>query len=209
MIEDFKKSLYGIFAICFIWLICSAFLHREISHGYGETIKNSPIQNETAEKEFIIGDFKITPLATYSLSGRVLGVEEYSDIQSDISPVDVAVGWGLMSDEMNLNRMKVSQNNRWYYWKAKTDFIKNDDIIKNSSNNHIVSDDEFIINQIKKLREGELIKLDGFLISAIRNKDKFQWVSSLSRTDVDNGSCELFYVKSIKYLKKADIMSAK
>ena len=37
--------------------------------------------------------------------------------EADLSPVDVAFGWGRMSDPAVIERLTISQSNRWYHWR--------------------------------------------------------------------------------------------
>ena len=38
------------------------------------------------------------------------------DRESDLAPVDLALGWGRMSDEAILKDIQISQSGRFYFW---------------------------------------------------------------------------------------------
>lgn len=57
----------------------------------------------------------IYPLADFRLRARVLGKERYRfDSQADISPVDLALGWGPMSDQTILDQLDIAQSSRFF-----------------------------------------------------------------------------------------------
>ena len=62
---------------------------------------------------------RFTALAHFDVYARVLSTNHYLfDGQADLSPVDLALGWGRMSDSEVLAGLKVSQSNRFYFWRA-------------------------------------------------------------------------------------------
>ena len=59
----------------------------------------------------------LTPLAAFVLDARVLHRENYHyDSAAALIPVDLAVGWGPMSDQAVLDHLKISQASRFYYY---------------------------------------------------------------------------------------------
>jgi pimeloyl-ACP methyl ester carboxylesterase len=93
-----------------------------IVHAPGVLVPEPPQQKNLAPgKLWQQGDFFFTALAVYRIRARVLGVEPYwFGRESEVSPLDFALGWGPMSDQNILDRIKISQHRRWYYWKAET-----------------------------------------------------------------------------------------
>src|SRR5258708_38910270 len=60
---------------------------------------------------------QFTPLADFHLRARILHTESYwLDHGSAISPLDLAVGWGPMSDQAILDQISLSQGQRWDTW---------------------------------------------------------------------------------------------
>ena len=59
----------------------------------------------------------IRPLAKFSLSARVLSRNDYRwDAGARLAPIDLALGWGRMSDSAVLDRIEISQGSRFYFW---------------------------------------------------------------------------------------------
>jgi hypothetical protein len=142
------------------------------------------------------------PLAEYKISGVVVGTETYSsDWDGQISPVDLAIVWGKLTEPENGKSITYSQGNRWYHYKRKEGSpVDNSYIISHSSNNHIIPADENICRAVKTIRRKDRVVLKGFLVN-LRGTAKgrtVSWNTSLSRTDTGNGSCELFYVSYVR-----------
>ena len=58
--------------------------------------------------------------ARYDITARVLRREIYRvDGGAALAPVDVAVGWGPVSDSSIVDRLEFSQMGRFFYWKPK------------------------------------------------------------------------------------------
>ena len=59
--------------------------------------------------------FQLKPRATFSLEARILGMEHYRlGREADLAPLDLALGWGPMSDSAVLDQIKITQSNRFY-----------------------------------------------------------------------------------------------
>ena len=78
------------------------FLHRPISYGPGVLIASDPTQVTLPldEPAFDFGDFHLKPLARFDLDARLLHSRVYRfDPGARLVPMDLAVGWGPMSDQ--------------------------------------------------------------------------------------------------------------
>jgi hypothetical protein len=180
------------------------YLHRPISYPSGILIADEPNQIDLPADtpSFRQGDFRLKPLAVFAIDARVLNRKVYRfDKQSALVPVDVALGWGPMSDQHVLDQLDISQSMRfyWYHWKQQPP-IPTPEIISHSTNVHIIPSTPAIAAQCKSLRTGALIHLTGDLVEA-SGPGISSWKSSLSRTDTGNGACELMWVKEIAILK--------
>ncbi len=169
-------------------------------HPPGILVSSSPYQRLIAgDPGWNEGSRHITPLADYHLQVRILRSEPYwFDHGSDVSPLDLAVGWGPLSDQSVLDEMSVSQGQRWYsYWPRHDKFpISSEEINSHSANMHMIPASPEILKQLRRLREGDIADLDGSLVE-VQWPDGGKWTSSLSRSDVGNGACELMWVRSV------------
>ena len=170
---------------------------RPRTHPPGVLVANPPVQTEGDLRTTIPrkGDFTITPLATFSMSARVLGRADYHlDAGAKLAPVDLALGWGRMSDSAVLEKVDISQSVRFYHWKVREFPIPEREIIESSANMHLIAADDAVARAIDHTRVGDIVSFDGYLVRADGPKG-YQWTSSLTRTDTGNGACELVWVE--------------
>jgi hypothetical protein len=177
-------------------------LHRPIVRAAGVLVDEEPQQSEPGSREPIMhGDYQLTPLADYDIEARVLSREDYSiDAGSSLSPTDLAVGWGRLSDSAVIEQLDISQSARFftYRWRRQPP-IPQGEIERSASNMHMIPGNDAIARQLGKIREGAIVRLRGQLVEAKRS-DGFQWRSSLTRNDTGAGACELFLVDTIERL---------
>ncbi len=172
-----------------------------ITYPAGITAEQQPKQtNMINNKEWQKDEFKIKALAEYQIKARVLSRNNFSiGRESKLSPVDFALGWGPMSDQAIIDKIKITQSNRWYHWQAEQYPIPPDQIPLNSANVHIIPKDEVIEDKIDEVYKGSLIEMKGYLVE-ITTEDGWHWKSSLRRDDTAGGSCELFWVEELTIL---------
>lgn len=170
----------------------------ELSYPPGILVPEAPQQVLTPKgKPWERYGYEFTPLAQYRIKARILGIERYRfGRESELSPYDLALGWGPMSDQGVLEELKITQRNRWYYWEARTLPLPRQALIASSANTHIVPANEEITRLLAVLRIGEIVTMQGQLVS-VKAQDGWQWRSSLSRNDTGQGACELFWVEEI------------
>lgn len=193
--------LLAIIAAIFGW----NYLHRPIDYPPGILISSEPLQMATADATIVRGDFSLKPLAHFGIDARVLHRKVYRwDRQSALVPVDLALGWGPMSDQSVLNHLKITQSMRfyWYEWTSQPPIPK-EEIISHSTNLHVIPATPEIEARCKSLRAGTLVHLGGDLVEATA-PGLGAWRSSLSRTDSGNGACELMWVTELSILSAPD-----
>ena len=171
------------------------FSNRPIMRGNGVIASAQPRQKATNQANLTLNDYAITPLQSFEIEARVLSTEQYTfGREADLAPVDLALGWGQMSDEAVLSKIDISQSNRFYYWHVDAFPIPREQIESNSANMHMIPATSAIEKTLKSIRAGQIVKLSGYLVE-VKAQDGWHWRSSLSRTDTGNGACELVYVK--------------
>lgn len=173
------------------------FSNQPVTHGTGAVANNPPINQAVNQNSFNVNGYRITPLESFEIEARVLSTEHYSfGREADLSPVDLALGWGKMSDEAILKDIKISQSNRFYFWHVDEFPIPRREIETQSANMHMIPADDAIASTLKSVKTGQVVKISGFLVRADAN-DGWHWQSSLTREDTGNGACEVVYVKSL------------
>ena len=180
-----------------VWLLMSG---RPIKHPAGVLVPNAPRQKDIPLKPLpSVAGWSLCAVAEYHLRGRVLGTKRYrSGVQSEIVPVDVAVGWGRMSDQSVLDQFALSMTNRFFFYEwSSAPAIPPEEIKVSAGNNHIIAATDDVRRAISGLRLGHIVTMDGYLVNAT-GPAGFTWNSSLRRDDTGNGACELFYVEKVK-----------
>lgn len=182
------------------WLFYNRWSMRPITHGPGVVAPEAPIQKKVLNKKpFYHKEYKITPFAIFSVEARVLSKERYRLGRSaKLVPVDLALGWGPMSDERVLKLISITQSNRFYYWYVKKYPIPRKEIIDNSANMHLIPANSSLRKKIKNVRKGAIVKFKGYLVK-VEAKDGWRWNTSLRRTDSGQGACELVWVEEFDW----------
>jgi hypothetical protein len=169
----------------------------------GVTTPEQPKQTNLAVKKvWNVGEFSIEALAEYDIKARVLSRNNFSlGKESELSPFDLALGWGPMSDQSNIDRIDITQSNRWYHWYSDDLPIPSKEVSLNSANVHIIPKDKSVENQFDEVYKGSLVEMKGYLVK-VSTAEGWHWVSSLRRDDVGGGSCELFWVDEVNVWNK-------
>jgi hypothetical protein len=178
------------------------YFHRPLSYPAGVLVESEPQQIALSDGEAPIehGEYHLKPLARFSLDARILHRKTYGyDRGAKLVPVDLAVGWGAMSDQSVLDRLKISQSMRFYWYEYQSPPIPKEQIISHSTNLHVIPATPAIASFCKSVRQGELVHLEGELVEAT-GPEIGTWRSSLTRTDTGNGACELMLVEDCSKL---------
>jgi hypothetical protein len=174
------------------------FSQRDIDHPPGTLAPDEPLQAEVENTPQIsVGDFTLTPRATYDIEARVLSVERYNhDPGADLSPIDFAMGWGSMSSSELLDKFRISQGARFYSIYTDDPAVDIPAALRTSANVHLIPATEDVRQILFSTKPGHVVHLQGYLVTAKR-PDGFTWNTSLRRDDTGNGACELMYVESV------------
>ncbi len=180
---------------------CVWYSHRPISHGPGQIAPSAPAQHPANGVAcFDQGEFTVTPLAEFRITARVLSRRNYwHGRDAKLCPVDLALGWGPMSDEKVLSRVSISQFDRCYMWSLREMSVPRTQVERNSANMHMIPATPGIRKQLKGLKKGSLIDCRGYLVE-VTAPGGWRWRSSLTRNDTGQGACEVVWVRELSVL---------
>lgn len=202
--ERMRKALSGIIflglvVILFSFLFSPTPDEAGFSLAYQPLVTKTPLQTSPRNPApFQIDEYSITPLADFAISARVLSTESYwMGREADLSPLDLALGWGRMAEPSVLNNINIRQSSRWYYWTTDQFPIPRREIETHSANMHMIPANDDIKAQLKAVDKNQVITLAGSLVRA-DTADGWKWISSLTREDTGNRACELFYVTDVR-----------
>jgi hypothetical protein len=144
--------------------------------------------------------YRFIERARYDITARVLRREIYrADGAASLAPVDLAVGWGPLSDSRIVDRLEFSQMGRFFYWKPK-DFatfpLPPESLIAHGAQMHLIPATKEMDNRIRRLRPGQIATVGGYLVD-VRGPGGFTWNTSLTRADTGDGACEIVWVETL------------
>ncbi|MEX2207494.1 MAG: hypothetical protein WEF50_14795 [Myxococcota bacterium] len=172
---------------------------RQLERPPGVLAPDEPLQELVKDgPSWEIGEYQVHALARFELAARVLSAERYRfDREANLSPIDLALGWGPMSSNAVLDTLDISQGGRFFHWSSREPMIAPGEIMRHSANMHMVPVDEATRATLLAARSGSLVFLSGWLVEA-KAKDGWKWRSSLTRADSGAGACELVLVEDVR-----------
>ena len=172
--------------------------HAAVHPGPGVLAAAAPVQIDLDHgAQLQKGDTTLATRAHFDITARVLSRKDYpSRADGDLVPVDLAMGWGRMSDSAVLANIDIRQSGRFYYWHVDEFPIPQREIETSSANMHIIPADDDVKYQLEQVRAGQVIHLEGFLVDATR-PGGWHWKTSMTRDDTGAGACELIYVERV------------
>lgn len=195
MTRDTLKLIVAVAAIAIG--VGSMLSKRPVERAPGVLAPGDPWQQEIRGAALLRHDgYALTPRAEFRLEARVLSVERYRwDGGASLAPVDLALGWGPMSDSALLQRFKVTQGARFYTLYPQDAGADLALALRHSANMHLIPASDAVRRTLESARTGQVVSLRGQLVDAAR-PDGFTWRTSLTRKDTGAGACELVYVES-------------
>ncbi len=174
---------------------------RPIAHPPGVLAPYAPFQAPlTPESEVRLEKpgYQFKPVAYFELEARVLSRRLYRyDAAAAISPVDLALGWGRMSDTAVIRQLSIRQSDRFYFYAWRGDPpIPVREIVVSSANMHLIPGNDNIRVRLERLKPGNLVRIRGFLVN-VRGPNGFYWNTSTIRHDTGNGACEIVWVADL------------
>lgn len=170
---------------------------RPVQQADGVLVAEDPQQETLGTTAFAHEAYRLTPRASYHLRARLLSREAYHlGREAELSPLDFALGWGVMSDNRVLDALEISQSGRyfWLRWGEQPP-VGEAEMLRHAANTHLIPADDSVRRALARMRPGQVVALDGWLVD-VAAEDGWQWQSSLTRSDTGAGACELLWVRS-------------
>lgn len=165
-----------------------------------------PQQEATARRPFAFGykgqQCRVKPVATYELWGLVVShndIESIADIYHDSTSVDtkdLCVVWGGNLERDDFREVEYSSGSWTCYFRYPmgVKFAHHE-----LGNNHLITDDPAIREQIAQVRVGDQIHLEGLLVDY--QMDDWQDFWRRSSTVRDDTGCEVVFVEQLEILQ--------
>ena len=124
---------------------------------------------------------------------------------SEYSPLDLAVAWGDAALEDVYRGVSISQSGRFYYWRASGEAWDDPRVRsfgQHSANWHMVPETPEGARKLSRVRQGDVVSLQGFLVNVSGEGGK-RWQTSLRRDDIGPGACEIVLVRDVRELPRS------
>jgi hypothetical protein len=148
---------------------------------------------------------RLKPRATYRITGYAADTSRVLLDQWDfVVPMDVALVWGPVADPAVLRHMQFHLSERYvsFWYDGETPHRAVGRIPTHVANNHLIPASEEVAAAMKRIRQGDLVTLQGKLvdleISDAAGRIVHKAATSLRRDDVGSGACEQIWVESVQ-----------
>ncbi len=175
---------------------------RPVTRPPGALVADEPRQQDLdPPSRFDDRGYTFARRARYDITARVLRREIYRvDGGAALAPVDVAVGWGPVSDSSIIDQLEFSQMGRFFYWKPK-DFatfpLAMDTLSTHAAQMHLIPATKDLDDRVRRLRPGQIATIGGYLVD-VAGPGGFTWNTSLTRNDNGDGACEIVWIETLK-----------
>ena len=176
-------------------------------------VLEEPLQTQTRQSAFDATyngvDYRVEPEYEYALTGMVVSYRHHDGnsrmhfrANDHLNMMDVCVVWGDTATSQLLHKIKFwngiftcnFQTGNQQAWEAFN--------VQQISNNHLISDDLTIRDQVKDIRIGDQIQVRGYLAS-YSNEAGGKRGTSTTRTDTGDGACETVFVEQFAIIGPA------
>jgi hypothetical protein len=173
----------------------------EVNPAPGVLAPSEPAQStyRTARSVLPMQGWRLTPVADYRVTARVLEIEDYhSSAIDELIPLDFLLGWGPMSDSSNIDPLDLRISDRYATWRWYGPHpVDRGTMNDHMANHHLIPLNEVIQRQLESVRVGHVVMLTGELVNVQDAAGTQHFRSSLSRSDSGPGACEVMLVKSV------------
>lgn len=199
----------------FVWLLVSFWNRNELpgSIDYVPELQREPVQTPTDKQPFDVEfngvGYTVAPQYAYDITGMIVSYRHHDGnsrmhalANDHLNMLDLCVIWG--DNTANERLHKISFWNGIFTCNVKTRDQQAWDAfdMNQLSNNHLVSGDEFIRRQVKKIKVGDQVRLRGYLSSYTSEGGSTRGTST-TRTDTGDGACETIYVEQFEIVQPA------
>jgi len=185
---------------------------REISHPPGILVPELPKVSDTDHGSWTADNgLRYRPLKRLTIRARLLSRSNVAlSNWADISPVDLGLGWGDMSDSSIIEQLDLGEYNapisgtRFLAFSIRRDApvrhwprAKQEALFSQLTHLHAIPADESLEKALKGLRPGQILTLDGQLVQVSDSEGRRHLTSSLVLGDQ---KCEVMWVESLSLL---------
>jgi len=199
----------------FAWLLVSFWNRNDLPRDidYVAAVLNEPVQKATHKPPFDViyngVDYRVEPQYEYDLTGMIVSFRHHDGesrmhrrANDHLNMLDVCVIWGDNTRNPRLSEISFWNGIFTCNVKTKDQAAWEAFDMYQLSNNHLISDDEFVRDQVKRIKVGDQIRIRGYLASYGSEKGGTRGTST-TRLDTGDGACETIFVERFKIIEAA------
>ena len=201
--------------VSFVWLLVSFWNRNDLPRNidYVPNIRNEPAQTVTRKRPFQVTfndvQYLIEPEYEYELTGMIVSYRHHDNnsrmhrlANDHLNMLDVCVVWGDNAAGAQLHNIDFW--NGIFTCNAFTrDMQAWESFDMNQlSNNHLLSDDDYIRDRVRDIQIGDQIRVRGYLASYSSPLGGKRGTST-TRTDTGDGACETLFIERFDIVRHA------
>lgn len=162
----------------------------------------SPSQTavEGAPTALAFGNVQATllPRARYSVTAYALITDTtMKDPWSEVAALDITFGWGAVASPAVLRYLTFHLKRRYVSvrWSQPLPLGPRE-VMTHLSNHHLIAAGPEVAAELGRIQPGDLVTVEGDLVDLTVDGQTMR--TSLTRTDVGNGACEVLYVERVR-----------
>lgn len=146
---------------------------------------------------------RLRPRASYRVTGYAAETSRTLLDQWDfVMPMDLALVWGPVADPAVLRHVKFHLTERYVSYRFDAETPRREQLPSHVANNHLIPASEDVARELARVRIGDLVTLQGKLVDVqiqdAAGREVYRARTSLSRTDVGSGACEILWVEAVE-----------
>ena len=199
--------------ISFIGLLVSFWNRNELPRNidYQPQVLHEPVQKATRKQPFEVSyndvAYLIEPEYEYDLHGMIVSYRHHDGnsrmhlrANDKLNMLDVCVIWGDNTANRRLDRIEFWNGIFTCNVSTRDQEAWDSFDMFQLSNNHLISADEFIRDQVSRVRIGDQIRVRGYL-AAYSSPGGGKRGTSTTRLDSGDGACETLFVERFDIIK--------
>ena len=199
----------------FIWLLVSFWNRNDLPENidYVPQIANEPAQTATSKRPFDVRyenvQYHIAPEYEYDIVGMIVSFRHHDNnsrmhrlANDHLNMLDVCVVWGNNTQGAQLQKLEFWNGIFTCNVQTRDQAAWDSFDMYQLSNNHLISDDDRVRDQVGDIRIGDQIRVRGYLASYASPNGSTRGTST-TRLDTGDGACETIYVQRFEIMRSA------
>jgi hypothetical protein len=209
------KINHLVIIISFVCLLVSFWNRNELpeSIDYVAAISHEPAQTKTSMRPFDVSyedvSYHVAPEFDYDIVGMVVSYRHHDNnsrmhrlANDHLNMMDLCVVWGDNATAAKLDKIDFWNGIFTCNFQTRDQAAWDSFDIFKISNNHLISDDDYIRDQVRDINIGDQIRVRGYLAS-YGSPNVQPRGTSTTRMDTGDGACETVYVERFEIVRAA------